>query len=214
MEAVGFVDDDPAKNAIRIRGLPVLGKRHDIPAWCVNITSTRWLLPCPPLRARSSARSKRFAKQLKVKTRIIPGIYELLDGKVSVNQIRDVEIEDLLRRDPVQTDMQAVRTLLNGKRVLITGGGGSIGSELCRQVLRCEPAQLVVLGHGENSVFAIHHELLAFVRREKLNTRIESVIADVRFARRMERNYALFSTRDGFPRGRAQTCPSHGAKPG
>jgi FlaA1/EpsC-like NDP-sugar epimerase len=129
---------------------------------------------------------KEMCEKVKVKTRIIPGIYELLDGKVSVSQIRDVDIEDLLRRDPVQTDLHAVRALLNDQRVLITGGGGSIGSELCRQILRFEPAQLVVVGHGENSVFDIHYELLAFVRREKLQTQIESVIADVRFAQRMD----------------------------
>ena len=89
----------------------------------------------------------------------MPGLYELLGGTVSVNQLRNVEIEDLLRREPIQTDLEAVRRLLRGKRVLVTGGGGSIGSELCRQVLRCEPAQLVVLGHGENSVFEIYNEL-------------------------------------------------------
>src|ERR1044072_7308529 len=92
--------------------------------------------------------------------KLIPGMYELLGGTVSVKQLRDVSIEDLLRREPVQTDISAVRDLLKGKRVLITGGGGSIGSELCRQVLRFEPKSLVVLGHGENSVFEIHNELV------------------------------------------------------
>ncbi|MBP7997656.1 MAG: polysaccharide biosynthesis protein [Chloroflexi bacterium] len=185
MEPVGFVDDDPEKRSVRIRGLRVLGKRHDIPELVREYHINQVVIAMPTASGQVIREIKGMCEKMKIKTRIIPGIYELLDGKVSINQIRDVEIEDLLRRDPVQTDLQAVRTLLVGKRVMITGGGGSIGSELCRQVLRCEPAQLIVLGHGENSVFAVQHELLAFVRREKLNTEIESVIADVRFARRI-----------------------------
>ena len=185
MEPVGFVDDDPDKRSVRIRGLRVLGKRHDIPELVREYHINQVVIAMPTASGQVIREIKGMCEKVKVKTRIIPGIYELLDGKVSVNQIRDVEIEDLLRRDPVQTDLDAVRTLLAGKRVMVTGGGGSIGSELCRQVLRCEPAQLVILGHGENSVFAIHNELLAFVRREKLNTEVESIIADVRFARRI-----------------------------
>jgi FlaA1/EpsC-like NDP-sugar epimerase len=186
MEPVGFIDDDAAKQAIRIRGVPVLGDRPEIPALVREYHINQVVIAMPTASGKVIREIKEMCEQVKVKTRIIPGIYELLDGKVHVSQIRDVDIEDLLRRDAVHTDLQAVRALLNGQRVLITGGGGSIGSELCRQVLRCEPAQLVVVGHGENSVFDVHHELLAFVRREKLSTRIESVIADVRFARRMD----------------------------
>jgi FlaA1/EpsC-like NDP-sugar epimerase len=100
-----------------------------------------------------------ICESVQVQTKIIPGIYELLGGTVRVNQLRDVEIEDLLRREPVQTDIAAVKELIQGKRVLITGSGGSIGRELCRQVFRCGPAELILLGHGENSIFAIHNEL-------------------------------------------------------
>jgi FlaA1/EpsC-like NDP-sugar epimerase len=82
----------------------------------------------------------RICENVAVSARIMPGLYELLDGKVSVNRLRKVEIEDLLRRDTIQTDINAVQALVRGKRVLITGGGGSIGSELCRQVLKCAPA--------------------------------------------------------------------------
>ncbi|MGB4872412.1 MAG: nucleoside-diphosphate sugar epimerase/dehydratase, partial [Candidatus Promineifilaceae bacterium] len=104
--------------------------------------------------------------------------YELLDGAVSVKQLREVQIEDLLRREPVQTDVAAVQALLAGKRVLVTGGGGSIGSELCRQVWRCGPAQLILLGHGENSVFEAYHDL----RRLGVPAdRLTALIADVRF---------------------------------
>ena len=82
----------------------------------------------------------------------MPGVHELIDGTISVSKLRNIQIEDLLRRVPVQTDTAAVRALIANRRVLVTGGGGSIGSELCRQLLRCGPSHLIVLGHGENSV--------------------------------------------------------------
>ena len=94
-----------------------------------------------------------------MRARIIPGMYELLSGAASIGQLRDVQIEDLLRREPVHTDTAQIAALIHGKRVLVTGAGGSIGSELCRQIVRCEPAELIILGHGENSIFDIHNEL-------------------------------------------------------
>ncbi len=116
----------------------------------------------------------------------MPGLYELLDGKVSVNQLRPVQIEDLLRRDPIQTNIEAVEHLLNGKRVLITGAGGSIGSELCRQVARCLPSEIVLVGHGENSIFDIHNELKKAVPA----VTVHAVIADTRFADRIASVFA------------------------
>ena len=96
-----------------------------------------------------------------MRARIIPGMYELLSGAASIGQLRDVQIEDLLRREPVHTDTAQVAALIRGRRVLVTGAGGSIGSELCRQIVRCEPAELIILGHGENSIFDIQNELEA-----------------------------------------------------
>jgi FlaA1/EpsC-like NDP-sugar epimerase len=116
----------------------------------------------------------------------MPGLYELIGGKVSVSQLRNVDIEDLLRREPIHTDVTAVRGLLQGKRVLVTGGGGSIGSELCRQILRCEPSMIIVVGHGENSVFDIEAELNQL--RDRLNLKgcsVISAIADIRFEQRI-----------------------------
>jgi FlaA1/EpsC-like NDP-sugar epimerase len=100
-----------------------------------------------------------ICKAAGVHVRIIPGMYELLGGRVSINQLRDVQIEDLLRREPVHTDTAQVGALLRDRRVLVTGAGGSIGSELCRQIARCAPAELILLGHGENSIFEIYNEL-------------------------------------------------------
>ncbi len=94
-----------------------------------------------------------------IPSRTMPGIYELIGGKVSVNRLREVDITDLLRREPVRVNDEAVGAALKGKRVLVTGAGGSIGRELCRQIARRNPAELVLLGHGENSIFEILLEL-------------------------------------------------------
>ena len=138
-----------------------------------------------------------ICEHAEVQTQIMPGMYELLDGTVSVNHLRNVEIEDLLRRAPVETDIERVAALIRGKRVLVTGGGGSIGSELCRQIRRCRPAELIVLGHGENSVFDICNELNRLESREVAQSgngsepmKVRAVIADIRFGRRIHDVFA------------------------
>jgi FlaA1/EpsC-like NDP-sugar epimerase len=118
-----------------------------------------------------------------LQTKIVPGLYELLGDMVTISQLRPVQIEDLLRREPVQTDTAAVGELLRGKRVLVTGGGGSIGAELCRQILRCDPARLIILGHGENSVFEIVEELRT--THPQIGTTLVPVIAGTRFPARI-----------------------------
>ena len=108
--------------------------------------------------------------------RTMPGVYELIGGKVSVSRLREVEISDLLRREPVDLDDEAVGRTLTGRRVMVTGGGGSIGLELCRQVARWQPAQLIILGHGENSIF----EALLELREDYATLSMIPVIADIR----------------------------------
>ncbi|WP_298820680.1 polysaccharide biosynthesis protein [Chloroflexus sp.] len=182
MVAVGFLDDDPLKHGMHIYGVPVLGNRYDIPR-LVREHRAHYVIIAMPSAAGKDIRSiVELCDCTGVKTKIMPGLYEMLDGKVSVNQLRNVQIEDLLRRPPVQTDIAAVHDLLAGKRVMVTGGGGSIGSELCRQILRAGPAELIILGHGENSVFSIEQELR---RTAPTSIRISAVIADIRFAERV-----------------------------
>jgi len=180
---VGFVDDDVRKHHMQIYGLPVLGGQEDLPALVDKYQIDRVIIAMPTAPGQVIRQVATLCEKLEVETKILPGMYELVDGTVTVKQLRDVAIEDLLRRNPIQTDTAAVRELIAGRRVLITGGGGSIGSELCRQVLRCQPKELVVLGHGENSIFEIHNELRRLDRPE---TKITAVIADVRFAEQME----------------------------
>lgn len=193
MEVVGFLDDDLRKQGMHIHGVPVLGTLHDLPTVAQKHAVAQVIIAMPTAPGKVIRDIKQMCEQARVKIKTIPGIYELLGGTVSVNQLRDVQIEDLLRRVPVQTDTAAVQTLLRGKRVLVTGGGGSIGSELCRQVLRCQPAELIIVGHGENSIFGIENELRAYVQThlaesidaDHIVPTITAVIADIRFADRV-----------------------------
>jgi FlaA1/EpsC-like NDP-sugar epimerase len=197
MEVVGFLDDDPTKHKLRIHGVPVLGNRYAIPAVVQQFEVQQVIIAMPAAPGQAVREIMAICEQVGVHTRVIPGLYELIDGKVSVNHVRDVQIEDLLRREPVQTDITAIYELLHGKRVLVTGGGGSIGSELCRQVLRCEPSELVIIGHGENSVFEIVSELQKFIAQQAQVTAeppctIHAVIADIRFPNRILRVFEQY----------------------
>ena len=194
LDPVGFVDDDMHKHDVRIHSLPVLGNRHDIPSLARQYAARQIIIAIPTAPGRVIREILAICESAGLQARTMPGIYELFDETVKVNQLRDVQIEDLLRREQIHTDTAAVQALLRGKRVLITGGGGSIGSELCRQVWRCGPAQLVVLGHGENSIFEIVNELRgagpATARSEPMEPimagePLEAVIADIRFAGRI-----------------------------
>lgn len=205
LEPVGFMDDDLGKHDMRIHGVPILGNRHDIPQLVQDYKASQVVIAMPTAPGRTIRQIVRVCEDAGVQTRIIPGIYELLDGTVSVNQLRTVDVADLLRREPVQTDIEAVRALIQGKRVLVTGGGGSIGSELCRQIWRCGPASLTILGHGENSIFDIENELRRSVSGSKRMTSLErdndsntrylpldisalsAYIADIRFPKRINK---------------------------
>jgi FlaA1/EpsC-like NDP-sugar epimerase len=193
LDPIAFVDDDPDKQGTRIRNLPVLGDRHALPELVAQHRIDQVIIAMPTAPGKAIRDVLAICEQAGAPAKTMPGMYELLGGHISVNQLRDVQIEDLLRREPVHTDIAAVQALLRGRRVLVTGGGGSIGAELCRQIMRCQPEKLVIVGHGENSVFEIAQEL---ARREAGGsprgpartggaTKIAPVIADIRFASRL-----------------------------
>ncbi|MFO7683196.1 MAG: polysaccharide biosynthesis protein, partial [Chloroflexota bacterium] len=183
LRPVGFVDDDVKKHHMHIQGLPVLGSLAELAAFVPAYRVKQVVIAMPTAPGSVIRNVILQCEQLGVETKTVPGMYELVDGSVTINQLRTVQIEDLLRRESVQTDVAAVRELIKGRRVLITGGGGSIGSELCRQVWRCQPQQLILLGHGENSIFEIYHELRRLGAGAE---RVTAVIADVRFAERLQ----------------------------
>ncbi len=188
LNPVGFVDDDRSKHGHRMCDLPVLGNLAAIPDLVLTHEIDEVVIAMPRAPGAIVRQVVRAALEVGVKTRTVPGMFDIISGRISVASLRQVEIQDLLRREPIQTDLEQVRGLATGETVLVTGAGGSIGSELCRQLARLEPAQVVLLGHGENSIFDILTEL---TQRFPTVTTVP-VIADVRDRERLRQVYAQY----------------------
>ncbi len=187
IQVAGFIDRDTEKLGLKMRGIQVLGNRNDIPK-LVELHQIKKIIIAIPSAAGSEIKAIvdicNKVGNLDIQT--LPPLYEILDGKVEINKLRNVEIDDLLRRDPIKTDIELISSMIGGKNVLVTGAGGSIGSEICRQLLRFKPGKLYLLGHGENSIFEIEMEL----RRRFPWATIESFIADIKDYRRLKRIFA------------------------
>ncbi len=159
IRAVGFVDDDVAKRGTLVHGLPVLGTTHDLPGLCARHEAEQVLIAIASASGKDIRRITRICEDAGLPVKIVPGISELVAGKLELNRIREVAIEDLLRREPVTLDDQAISRAVRSKVVLVTGAGGSIGSELCRQICAFAPERLIMVERAENSLFYIHREL-------------------------------------------------------
>ena len=181
MRPVGFVDDDRAKQGYKINGLPIYGRLKDLPDLLSQLHIGQVVVALPGAPGSTVRQVVRAALDAGVQTQTVPGLSEILSGKVRVSQLRNVEIQDLLRREPITTDLAKVSALLTDHVVLVTGAGGSIGSELCRQIGTLGPSKLVLLGHGENPIFEILHEL----RPMFPDLNIVPVIADTRDRQRI-----------------------------
>lgn len=179
---VAFIDDDPLKHRLQKNGLPVVGGRDRIISYALGHEITDIIIAMPSVSRNEIAKIISICKQTKAKLKIIPKIDDLIEGKVSIQAIRDVNVEDLLGRDPVDSDMRSIVDYVSQKTVLVTGAGGSIGSELCRQIAAFQPDHLLLLGHGENSIFLIGNEM----RRLYPELSIHSIIADIQDRGRME----------------------------
>ena len=178
---IGFLDDDPAKQRHEIYGVRVIGKVSDLPNVLDNRQVDEVIIAIPSAPGRVVRLVTDVCRLKGIPSRTMPGIYELLGGKVNVSRLREVDITDLLRREPVRLNDEIVGQALEGKRVLVTGAGGSIGRELCRQIARRNPSQLVLLGHGENSIFEVLLELC----EDYPDLTLIPVIADVRDRERL-----------------------------
>jgi len=158
---VGLVDDDPVKRKMKIHGVPVVGAIADIPALARGLVAHEIIVAIPSASTALKQRILAASEGCKVPIKTLPSVRQLLGNPEALRQVRPMSLEDLLQREPIQTDRQELHPLLEGKRVLVTGAGGSIGSELCRQIARYQPATLILFERYENGLFALDLELRA-----------------------------------------------------
>jgi FlaA1/EpsC-like NDP-sugar epimerase len=176
LKPVAILDDDRSKLFRSLEGVPIVGRIDDI---CKAIKENEideviFAIPTAPNKLLKNVVNKLSELHMRAKT--LPGIYELLNGKVSVKQIRDVDINDLLGRDPIKIDLDEMSSYIKGKRVMVTGGGGSIGSELCRQIAKFNPSNLIILDIYENNMYELQQELL----RKYPHLRMTCLVASIR----------------------------------
>jgi FlaA1/EpsC-like NDP-sugar epimerase len=188
MKPVAFVDDDPEKQKKDIHGVRVAGALADLEKVLRRYYVPEVVIAIPTAPGSVVRTVIEICRRNGVAFRTMPGMYELIGGQVSVSRLRQVDISDLLRREPAHIDDEAVGRTVSGKRVLVTGAGGSIGLELCRQVLRWGPAQLGLLGHGENSIF----EALLDLKQEFPEIEPVPIIADIRDIERIQEVFSNF----------------------
>jgi len=184
---IGFVDDDPEKQKQEIHGIPVIGKLDDLGRLIDLKQVDEVIIAIPSAPGQVVRKVTDICRTKNIPSRTMPSLHELIGGKVSVNRLREVDITDLLRRAPANIDNELVGLSLGGKRVLVTGAGGSIGRELCHQIARWEPLELFLLGHGENSIF----ETIIELEQSYPSLRIHPLIADIRDREHLSN---LFST--------------------
>lgn len=178
------IDDNPVKIGREIDGVPIVGRRYDIPKAVEEYNIDEIIFAIPDAKGADRKDILDICSTTKCKVRIIPGIYQMIDGSVTVNTIRNVDIIDLLGRDPVKANVESIREYIAGKTVMVTGGGGSIGSELCRQIAMAKPKLLIIFDIYENNAFWIEREL-----REKYkdSLNVVALIGSVRNVSRVNR---------------------------
>ena len=183
---VGFIDDDPNKQKSIMNGVNVVGGRNDIEKIVTQNGVNEIIVAIPSARSILVREIVKMCRETQCKVKIVPALHEMIDGMVTLRQLRDVNLEDLLRREPVKLDLGIMRGQLRNKRVLVTGAGGSIGSEICRQIAKLLPGKLYLLGKSENNIFEIERELL----HQYPHLEIEPIIADVRDEKRIRSIFA------------------------
>jgi FlaA1/EpsC-like NDP-sugar epimerase len=182
LRPIAFIDDDLNKQKLQFFNIPVMGTTKDIEDVVRALRIEHIIIAIPSLTKKELNHIFEQCAKTKAKTQIVPKLEDIVTGKVSVSQFRDVQVEDLLGREPVELDIESISSYIENKIILVTGAGGSIGSEICRQVCRFNPKKIVLLGHGENSIYQIDMEL-----RNQYKDQIEivPVIGDIQDRKRM-----------------------------
>jgi FlaA1/EpsC-like NDP-sugar epimerase len=185
----GYVDDNPDKNGTIIHGVRVWGPLDAIPVLAGEYNIEEVIIAMPKAPGSVIRKVVNACEEANISSKILPGVYKVLAGQANINRLREVEVGDLLRREPVGINLDQIEKLLTDKVVLITGGGGSIGSEMCAQIANCNPARLIVLGRGENSLYSLRNKI------EKAgfgHLIFNFILADIRDQSRLESVYERY----------------------
>jgi FlaA1/EpsC-like NDP-sugar epimerase len=181
-DVIGFIDDDPAKQGISIHGISVLGTVEELPKICIDRNIEEIAIAIPSATHHQLRRVIQVCEGTKIRFRTVPAITDIASGKFKVSQIRNVDINDLLGREAVQLDLDLIETFAKDKIILVTGAGGSIGSEMCRQLCKFEPELLLLVEQAENPLFYIEKEL----HRQFPRVSLETIICDITDKLRVE----------------------------
>ena len=188
MKIVGIVDDDVTKHGKFMHGIKVVGDRNDIVDIAESQRVDEIIIAMPTVSAMETKKILDICKQTGCELKRLPGMYQLVNGDVSISKLKDVDVNDLLGRDPIEVDLDSIMGYVSGKVVMVTGGGGSIGSELCRQIASHNPKQLVIVDIYENSTYDIQQEL----KRNYPDLDLVVLIASVRNTKRIDQIFATY----------------------
>ena len=184
---IGFVDDDEKKKNSRLAGFPVLGNINELPQMVKANKIDEIVIAIPSADGDTIRHIDSQCRKTGAKVRIMPGIYEMVTNDIGMGEMREIRLEDLLRRDPIHLDFAKITNYIAGKTVLITGAGGSIGSEISRQISRVGAKEIILLGRGENSIYEIHQELIRKFPEQNYHTVIANITDKERMARIFQR---------------------------
>lgn len=185
---IGLIDDDPGKTNLEMHGLKVLGNRYDIPKVIEKYAVDEVIIAMPSAPGKDIKEIYNLSVQSNVKVMIVPGVYELINGNVNLSQIREVKVEDLLGREQVKLDIKKIARDVEGRTILVTGAGGSIGSELCRQIARFNPWRLLMLDNYENNLYYLDLEL----KKKYPGIEIIPIIGCIRDKERLDNLFARY----------------------
>lgn len=183
-----IIDDDPSKIGKIMNGIPIVGDRNCIQASVLEYEIEEIIVAMPSISAKERSKILNICQETNCSVRMLPGVYQLINGEVGISKLRQVEVEDLLGREQISVDLDSIMGYVSGKRVMVTGGGGSIGSELCRQIAANHPQLLIIVDIYENNAYEIQQELI----RNYPELQLEVLIASVRNTKRMEKIFETY----------------------